>query len=218
MDAGRLRAAVEALIENRDMLRAYGRLDSRQGCRIEIAAEGRPVCSLDLSDLPSSERQAAAHAEILQDALADHDGRFRAVLVRFGDDHHILTLIPHHVVVDGVSLNAIAQQIGRAYEHGEEALRPDTGTAEALLSQVGAAEAAARNSPYWPEYLDDLPEQPGIPAARARSGDAVDQTGLVVLGIDESRHDSARALARQAGVRTLSAAGPWQRRGSSTIL
>lgn len=204
LDVGLLVQTIERLIAKHAMLRARARLDNPKGCLIEIAPIGIPVIFQDLSNL-TTHQQTNTHVQILKEAMEDHDGRFRAFLVELGPHHHALTIIPHHAVVDGVSINAIVDQISNSYNNFGIAPVPETAALETFFSKFRAVESGGESHDYcyWKNYLEDLPEQPKIPSARYRSGDAVDQTGYIIHPIEMRLHEATRALARRNRARTF---------------
>lgn len=204
LDTTLLVRAIERTISEQPMLRAHARLDHPTGCHIQVAPNGIPVSLHDLSDL-SSNQQIKSQADILKEEMFYHDGQFRTILIKLAQHNYTLTLIPHHSVIDGVSINSIIDQISRLYNNNGNAPYSEKKSTKSFFSHYSKIETGGTQSDfaYWSNYLEGLPEQPGLPAALGRSGDAVDQTGCSVHLVEPWLHKAIRTSARQIGVRTF---------------
>jgi iturin family lipopeptide synthetase A len=94
---------------------------------------------------------------------------FRTGLLHVENEHHVLIMDAHHIVVDGLSLNILAQQLMACY--AGKAL-PDIG---ADMLDHAAAEAAyllssncRRDAEYWLSIFQSVPEPLQLPVDHAR--------------------------------------------------
>lgn len=127
-----------------------------------------PLVVDDLRPLPAAKRTAEKARRCAADITAgfalDRAPLARARLLHLGDDRHELLIVVHHIVFDGVSLDVLLDELGRAYSarvHGEDprlevldARYADAVAAEReLLTGPGRATLAA----FWRERLSAVP-------------------------------------------------------------
>src|SRR5579864_6167298 len=124
LDAGRLRASWQALLDRHAALRA---------CFRDVAG-GEPVQVIAGNvELPWREEDVSGEAD--PDAAAwllaerDQERRFdlgvapllRLLLVRLGPGRHRLVLTVHHILLDGWSMQVLDEELWRAYAAGGKA-------------------------------------------------------------------------------------------------
>lgn len=130
--------------------------------------------TVDLSALPPEDREPRAHALHREHGTRPFDLE-RPPLVRFtlfrcADDHHVLTVVAHHLVCDGWSLAVFAEELAAlygAFAEGRPSPLPPPPAAPSEERRPGDAEYA-RSAAYWRAALDgDLPVL-DLPADRPR--------------------------------------------------
>lgn len=118
--AQQVRAAVNALADHHDMLRA-GFARAGRSWRQEIAPPGRevPVAEVDFADVADDELSSRL-GELAAQLRRDIDlggGLLRAAVCRRGGAAGpVLLLVAHHLVVDGVSWRVLAEDLESALE------------------------------------------------------------------------------------------------------
>ena len=127
-----------------------------------------PITAQDISALPPAQRQqtiaGAVHGMVNAPFDLAQAPLFRVSLFKLRDDHHYFTLVVHHILADGWSLNILLNeliQLYREYSLGQTtALQPAASLQEYLISQHAFYQSPAhsRMEQYWlNQYRDALP-------------------------------------------------------------
>ncbi|MBC3839288.1 hypothetical protein GXW82_01025 [Streptacidiphilus sp. 4-A2] len=174
LDADALHRALSALVERHPVLRA--RIEDGTPPTMHDPGPGvlaMPV--VDLSHAPQTAPETAAAR------LADEVGRpfdlargplLRAALLTVTADEHVLVLVLHHLVCDGLSLGLVYRDLGELYRGctGEE-VRP--APAASWFDRDGAAAPGrAEAVRHWVRALHDAPALVELPTDRPRPSDA----------------------------------------------
>ncbi|GLX52832.1 hypothetical protein Shyhy01_57820 [Streptomyces hygroscopicus subsp. hygroscopicus] len=122
LDAARLRSAAEALLRRTPTLRTgFAHADS-QGPVARVTGPEQallPWQEADLQDLPADKRDDATERLTLSERTTpfclDRPPLLRMLLVRTGDNRHILVLTHHHLVCDGWSQHALVRELFKDY-------------------------------------------------------------------------------------------------------
>jgi len=203
LDVGALEASVRAILLRHEALRT----------RFPVV-DGRPVqivddldgWRLDFADLTGTGGDAAAAANRLADEQASTpfdlaDGPlFRCLLIRLGEQEHLLSVTMHHIVSDAWSVGVFVRELSALYRAGGNVAGTDLPALpiqyrDYAVWQRGrlAGEALKHEVAYWREHLEGAPPALSMPAAHRRaiarrSGDRVradlsvaDTTGLHTL-------------------------------------
>lgn len=103
----------------------------------------------------------------------------RAVLCRLDDDHHLLLMVAHHLVLDGWSVGVLLEDLGRVYSAlvAGRPVPPPLAPVRmvdvaARLSASGEAAAARAALRYWRRQLADPPPPIRLPRAAPRAAGA----------------------------------------------
>src|SRR5207302_4129684 len=94
--------------------------------QVVVAAPAVELPVVDLADV--DELQQALRADTRRPFDLQRDPMLRATLFRLADDDHVLLLQPHHVAVDGWSVDLLYSEIAEVYEAtraGRPASLPD---------------------------------------------------------------------------------------------
>ncbi|MFH7596340.1 amino acid adenylation domain-containing protein [Streptomyces racemochromogenes] len=160
LDAARLRAAADTVLERHANLRA-GFLRRATGEPAQVVRRGvrAPWQETDLSGLGESERTAAVDALLAEDRATRFDlarpPLLRFTLIRTGPLSHRLLLTYHHIVMDGWSWPVLVREL-LALHHADDApLGPVTPYSAFLNRLHGRDTAAAQDA--WTRALDGLP-------------------------------------------------------------
>lgn len=177
LDVGALRAALRALVERHDALRAT------------ISANGENLCiakdiSLDVPLIDLSKHESLANAAGIEAARRhavetqfdlEKGPLFRAEILRVSDSEHTLIITAHHIVCDGWSFGVVLNDLAPLYAAaaGEEGkpLLPAESYADYSLQQnarIGTKENAADEA-YWLSRFSDIATSFDLPADRLRS-------------------------------------------------
>ncbi|MFB7464881.1 amino acid adenylation domain-containing protein [Streptomyces sp. NPDC056224] len=210
LDTAALRAALDAVWQRHDALRA--RFEEEGETLRQIVDEPRPLPlkAVDLSALGPD----AARAEAVRLAGADAAEGFdlsagplmRAALFTLAPNRHALMLTFHHIVVDGWSMGVLWHELSSLYE----AFRADAASplAPLLLQHAQFAERekewmrgpeAADRLRFWKELLDGAPAaldlRTDLPRPRTLSGRAE----KVEFTVDAEVAEGLRRLGRDHG-------------------
>lgn len=171
LDADRLSDALAALADRHESLRATFHIGARGEVVQRFVPPSTfrlPVLRFDLS------RETAAVATRKLEAVLSALGAepfdlasaplLRVALIRLAEDEHVMALVMHHIVSDGVSMQILIDELAaiHAAEHAAEAV-PIGQTlryADYAASQRDwlAGEAAGRQLAYWREQLPSAPD------------------------------------------------------------
>ncbi|WP_308583464.1 non-ribosomal peptide synthetase [uncultured Pseudomonas sp.] len=119
LDEDAVRASFQHLIQRHDALRTrFYERDGRAFQRVEASVEF-DLHVIDLSDLPTAEREARAQ-QIRDDAARtrfdlENGPLLWVTLVRLDDDDHQLLVTLHHIIADGWSLTLLIDEFSRLY-------------------------------------------------------------------------------------------------------
>ncbi|HVZ39801.1 MAG TPA: condensation domain-containing protein [Candidatus Kapabacteria bacterium] len=120
LDTSLLEAALRAVVARHEILRTT--FEMQNGDPVQVIANSLDVSLpiIDLSAVPESERQREAGKVMKEEARRPFDLKhgplLRPLLVRLGENRHILMLAMHHIITDAWSIGIILQEIGLLYE------------------------------------------------------------------------------------------------------
>ncbi|KQM47507.1 non-ribosomal peptide synthetase [Pseudomonas sp. Leaf15] len=119
LDEDAVRASFQQLIQRHEALRTrFYERDGQAFQRVE-ANTGFELQVIDLSDLPSAEREARAQQIREEEARTRFDLEkgplLWVTLVRLDDEDHQLLVTLHHIIADGWSLNILIDEFSRLY-------------------------------------------------------------------------------------------------------
>ncbi|MFF3438256.1 condensation domain-containing protein [Streptosporangium sp. NPDC002721] len=203
LDVDALRGAFDALVARHENLRARVALVGDvpvlrfdPGVRVELPVE-------DLTGLPEDERAREAARRTARDAGTGFDlstaPLVRATLYRLGEDDHVLALVQHHLVTDGVSIGLLVGELGRLYSERDAApAAPHLRFADYVAWEqawLGGPEAAASER-FWRERLREAPELV-LPRTREGRREGRD-TEMIAHRLPHAESRRLLALARQS--------------------
>ena len=169
LDVERLRAAVAALPQRHDALRASF---SDDGLWMRIPKQA-PALDVALRDVSASSDAQAALAAICERHVSEafdvgHGPLLRAEIVHIAPEHHVLVLTGHHIVLDGWSFWALVKDLAALYRpagavHGDAPSFADYAVAQAAPEAESADELA-----WWIALFADGGPVLDLPCDRPR--------------------------------------------------
>ncbi|MGJ6967049.1 amino acid adenylation domain-containing protein [Streptosporangium sp. G11] len=171
LDAGALHRALAALLDRHPVLRGH----VVAGERPSLEDTGPVVLAMPVVDFSHSPHSAL---EMARARLAHEVGRpfdlsrgplLRTALLRLSADEHVLVLVVHHLVCDGLSLRVLYRDLGLLYRAlaggtGAELPVPASWFGRDTTVPPGREETLR----YWEDMLRDAPEVIDLPADRPR--------------------------------------------------
>jgi amino acid adenylation domain-containing protein len=194
-------------------------VERHEGLRSTISANGMRVIVLERMDLPftfvdlSGLNETARQREL--DALAHRDMHtafdllrgplFRVYLVRLSNDHHLLRLSGHHVIVDGWSLGIIMADVSRFYTALKRGTPPDLPEvfrfSDYAIAQIDLAKSPEheRVERYWLDLFKDGAPVVDLPTDRPRPKLKTYNGHRLDLELDPGLVRDLRATATRSG-------------------
>ncbi len=200
-----LTIAITALEQRHETLRTI--FTEQEGIGMQIV---QPGFIKDLKVIDISTEPAGSHVQLLQQEqttpfdLTSEPG-WRVLLIRLRNDDYILSIVMHHIVSDGWSIDILCQELGRFYAAALLSQDPLLGAASSLpiqyrdfsLWQKQAEQAAEHRKQleYWTQQLIDSSPAEFL-ADRPRPAVPSGQAGIVSLAIEGPVYESLRAFCR----------------------
>ncbi len=209
VDAPALARAFAAVAGRHEVLRTVLPGDGGRPRQAVLPPAPFPLPLVELRGLPAGAREAEARRAIaVRSGLRfdlERGPLLRALLLRTGDEEHLLALDVHHVAFDGWSVGVLLRELTACYEAARSGREPHLPELPVQYADFAAwqrewlaGEGAAEQLAYWKRRLADLPAldlSPGPRPARAGYRGA----GLPLrLGPELSARVRAAARERQA--------------------
>ncbi|MBN1866413.1 amino acid adenylation domain-containing protein [Candidatus Sumerlaeota bacterium] len=171
LDAAAMTSAVQELARRHEALRGSF---SPDGATLCIASDVEiPIETIDLRDVPESEREARLSEAIQRGASRPFDlvkgPLFRVQIVRMTSEgmtpeEHVVILGAHHIVCDGWSIDVVLKDLGDIYSALQRGTTPDlaevgrfSAYADAQRQELGS-ETARDAEDYWlRQFADPVP-------------------------------------------------------------
>ncbi len=164
---------------------------------------------IDLSSLPSADRRAEGARVIAEEARRPFDLArgllFRAILVRLGEDSHLLLLTLHHIVTDAWSIEVISRELATlypAFAAGQPSPLPELpiqfpAWARRQRESI-TGDALARQLEYWKRHLRGTLPILELPTDRPRPPRLTFQGATAAFALPLALTDALKALSRAA--------------------
>ncbi|MGP3963943.1 amino acid adenylation domain-containing protein [Nonomuraea sp. 3N208] len=174
LDAGALAAALDAVVAGHDALRM--RFPGTEDGRPRVVLAHDATLPLTVRDAPG---EAAAKALVEQFLAVPFDLAAgpvaRALLLRLGDEDHVLVVAVHHIAADGWSADVLMREVFARYD-GVTPPSPQVGYGDYAAWQRGL-EPSRRDLDFWRDRLAgleplDLPTDRPRPPERTYTGAA----------------------------------------------
>jgi amino acid adenylation domain-containing protein len=194
LDPGALRAAVTGLLARHEALRTTFHAENGVPYA-RVHPPGSPALAVE--DVAPDDVAAALAEETARPFDLATYPLVRARVLRLGADEHVLVVVLHHIVADGMSLDVLARDLGALYA-GAELPVPAVQYADFAAWQRERLAGARLDAglAHWKSTLDgadlvlDLPSDLVRPAVQDFRG------GRVPFTVDDARCARLRALAR----------------------
>src|SRR5262249_32584769 len=171
------------------------------------AAGAEPLPVVDLSNVEHGE--AVARRLVRSEAARPFDlargPLLRLLLIRLGEQEHVLSVSMHHIVTDGWSMGILVREFRALYEafcsgQGSPLRELDIQYADyaAWQREWLAGEVLERELEYWRKQLAGL-EPLHLPTDYPRPAAASHRGGLAIFAPSETLSRRVRALSRQEG-------------------
>ena len=206
-----LEQAFAHVVQRHETLRTVFRQKADDSLECVALVEQLDVERLDLTLLPSIEREKAVAAEAERQSLAPFDlangPLLRITLLKLAEQEHVLLLTLHHIVSDGWSMNVLIDEFIRCYDAFEGGQTPHL---EALPIQYSdyalwqrrwlEAGEQARQLDYWQAKLGDEHPVMALPTDYPRPATPSYRGTRHEFALDPALVDQLRAVAQRHNV------------------
>ncbi|HKY28110.1 MAG TPA: condensation domain-containing protein, partial [Pyrinomonadaceae bacterium] len=115
-----LERALSTIVDRHESLRTVFRTVDEEPVQIVLPDQSFTLETIDVTDRPAEEREDKA-LRLLTEAAARpfdlvNEAAFRTLLIKLGDQDHILFVNAHHIVSDGWSMAILFRELGLFYE------------------------------------------------------------------------------------------------------
>ena len=210
LDAAALASALDLVMARHEALRTtFGEVDGRPVQRV-VGTLTVPLPVVDLAELPPAARQASSEQWLERAARAPFDLErgplLRTLLLRVGADDHLLSLVVHHVVADGWSMDVLVRELAEGYAAARRGEVPELPRLPIQYPDYAlwqrrelAAGALSSQLDYWRRQLGGAPALE-LPTDRPRPAVQTFTGGRVTRVLPPALHGALRALGRRRGV------------------
>ncbi|MFC0527565.1 amino acid adenylation domain-containing protein [Phytohabitans kaempferiae] len=200
LDVPALERALHALVVRHEALRT--RFVAQDGLPRQVVDPPPAVSALPVTEVPADEVERWSTGEIRRPLDLAAGPMFRTALGRVGPQEHVLVVVVHHIVSDGLSARILIEELSRLYAAettGAEAHLPDLPIQPAdhaawQRDRLSGAELD-RQLDHWRERLADLPTV-DFPTDRPRPAQPTGDGATVWRRLPDELAATARAYAR----------------------
>jgi amino acid adenylation domain-containing protein len=212
LDVDALERALAALIERHESLRTVFTLV--EGAPHQVIRAPRPFSLrvIDHSGSPDAVERALEIASERARAPFDlsREEPLRVVLVKLGDDDHLLSLTLHHIVTDAWSMGILSRELGELYagfRSGSPAKLPELeiqyGDYAVWQRQWMESGGLDQQLEYWRGQLEGAPPLLELPTDLPRPSRQSFRGATVRAMLPRELRDQVRALGEREGVTTF---------------
>ncbi|MGV9695832.1 amino acid adenylation domain-containing protein [Streptomyces sp. NPDC003470] len=200
LDVDALRRAFSGVLERHEALR--GRFHEDDGEPVVVPGPAVPLEVVGLDGAADPVRAAEEH--VSRDAVTPFDlaggPLVRATLLRLAPDDHVLSVVVHHAVFDGLSRQIFARELAAAYQgHELPGLPVRYADVAARQHEDLAGDAYAEHAAHWRKALADAPPALELPTARPRPPVPSYRGSVVGFTVGRETARGLRELARSRG-------------------
>ena len=208
LDVGGLRRALERIVARHEVLRTtFALADGEPVQRIAPVEESRfLLAERDLSGEPEEEVRRLVAEEAGRPFDLERGPLVRGLLVRLGEDDHVLQLTMHHIVSDGWSMGVLTGELSAlyaAFHRGEPDPLPPLAVQYAdyaAWQRRGAeGEVLREQAEYWKRRLAGAPELLELPADQPRPAVQDHAGASLEVALDEELTKGLKALGQRQG-------------------
>jgi amino acid adenylation domain-containing protein len=210
LDRRALEQALAALVERHESLRTRFDTSGAEAVQVIDPLGGAALSFVDLTQVPADARMAACDHQVAEHVHGPFDlasgPLFRARLLRLAPADHVLSLVAHHIVLDGWSTGILMRELGSLYQAARQGraahLKPlpcQYGDFAEWQRRCVSGDRLERQLAYWREKLADAPPALELPIDRPR-GRRQDYAGAgLEFRLPGEVTDGLLALARREG-------------------
>ncbi|MFF1779384.1 amino acid adenylation domain-containing protein [Streptomyces virginiae] len=208
-DTAALEAALADLTERHESLRTvFGESGGEPCQRVLAADDGVPVLERRDVDPEKAEHLLRELTERPFELDAQRPP-VRAHLLRVAQDEHVLVLLLHHIVCDGLSMAPLLRDLSAAYNARRAGSAPaweplpvqysdyTLWQRDLLGSGSDPASVAGEQLAYWREALAGLPDELALPCDRPRPPVASFRGQEALFQVDARTHAGLRRIAQE---------------------
>jgi amino acid adenylation domain-containing protein len=185
LDVATLQRSLDAIVQRHEALRTTFASADGQPIQV-IAGQGAiAVPTVDLSDQPAGEREAAAFQIAREEARhrfdLEHGPLIRAALLRLDVEDHLLVVVVHHIISDDRSMGVLFRELGALYAGFRAGLSAPLPALPIQYADFAlwqrqwlkdesdhGASSLERQLAYWRQQLAGAPAALELPPARPR--------------------------------------------------
>ncbi|NOT89262.1 MAG: amino acid adenylation domain-containing protein [Lysobacter sp.] len=214
LDVDAMRAAIQTLVDRHEVLRTVypapgGQPYQRILPRCELPWRSA-IANGDGVDARRADALRIAREEVVRPFALATEPPIRAVLIRVSDDLHLLTIVFHHIAIDGWSISTMEREFVAAYNRLREGATLDNAAPELQIADVAlwqqqtfGGEGLQQQLDFWSRHLADAPAVLDLPTDRARPAMQSFEGGICSAQIPAALYERLQTFARDQQV-TLS--------------
>jgi amino acid adenylation domain-containing protein len=210
LDEAALERSLGEIVRRHEALRTVFAEVDGSPVQVVVPFGGFALATDDLSGLAGTEREAEMRRRVGEEAARPFDLAagpvFRALLLRLGEDDHVLLLSMHHIVTDEWSMGVFTRELSELYEayrEGRESPLPELAVQYADYAawqrEQLKGEALERQLGYWRKRLADAPALLELPTDHPRPAVQTFRGATERVQLPAEVLERLRALGRQEG-------------------
>jgi amino acid adenylation domain-containing protein len=210
LDTAALRATLGGIVRRHEALRTV--FEERGGAPVQTVRPPAPVPlpAVDLRALPGEAREREARGLADAEAVLPfdlvHGPLLRALLIRLGDEDHVLCFTLHHVVSDGWSMGVLVNEVSALYGALSRGGEPRLAELPVQYADYAAWQRSRLSGDvlegqlaYWRERLAGAPRLLEIPTDRPRVAGQGARAGSRPFTLPAELSRGLRELAHREG-------------------
>ncbi|HEX5709303.1 MAG TPA: amino acid adenylation domain-containing protein, partial [Pyrinomonadaceae bacterium] len=168
LDVGLMKQSFAEVLRRHEIYRTTYHLVEGRPVQVVHPPQGFDWPLVDLTELPEEERESEAGRLIVEEGKRpfdlEHGPMWRVLLVRLGEEEHVLVLTEHHMVHDGWTEGTLVRDFLRFYAAHSAGEQPPLAELPIQYADFAAwqrrhfqGETLEQSLAFWKERLGDLP-------------------------------------------------------------
>ncbi len=209
LDLPALRRTLDEIVRRHEILRTVFPANDGKPRQEILSDTVFPLTVIDCADLPEAECEASALRLATEQARRAFDPSatplVQGELYRFGEDHHLLVVIFHHLAWDGWSIGVFTREMAALYDAftqgGPSPLpEPPLQYADyALWQRQWLRSVLERQLAFWRRWLDGFPDL-DLPTDRPRPSTQTFEGSRQTVVLPRSTSAALKALSQETDV------------------
>jgi amino acid adenylation domain-containing protein/FkbM family methyltransferase len=208
LDVDALEQALLEVVRRHNALRTTFAADRRGPFQVVVDQPRLELERLDVSAAvdPETAAREAVDAMVSAPFQLERGPLCRALVVRLGDDHHVLELVFDHIVCDGWSEVVILDELAALYDDFSHGVDPSLLPADVQYDDHARRERERLTDAviedelvYWRKRLAGIPATLDLPTDRPRPARPSFQGGTLRVHLPEATAEAVRSFARVEG-------------------